>query len=65
MKLNNIEKDKYYTVKEMASKLKIPLSTAYRLSKADKFPKKLIGKRRFLIPIEELKIWLSKNCNDI
>ena len=65
MKLNNKEKDKYYTVKEMASKLKIPLSTAYRLSKADKFPKKLIGKKRFLIPIEELKIWLSKNCNDI
>ena len=65
MKLNNIERNNYYTVKEIAKLLRIPLSTAYRLSKANKFPKKLIGKKRFLVPIEELKIWLSKSCNDI
>lgn len=62
---SNELKANYYTVKEMAFKLKIPLSTAYKLTKADKFPKKLIGKRRFLVPIDELKKWLSKHCNGI
>ncbi len=64
MKSNELENN-YYTVKKMAKLLKIPLSTAYRLTKADKFPKKLIGKRRFLIPKEELKIWLSEHCSGI
>ncbi len=64
MKLNNIDKY-YYTVKEMALMLKIPLSTAYKLTKANNFPKKLVGKRRFLVPKNKLKIWLSQNCNGI
>lgn len=64
MKMNNIECN-YYTTKEMAKILKISLSVAYRLTKAEGFPKKLIGKRRFLIPINELKVWLSKHCNGL
>ena len=64
MKSEELSKE-FYTTKELAKYLKIPLSTAYKLTKAKNFPKKLIGKRRFLISVEELKIWLSKNCNGI
>ena len=64
MKSSDLNKE-FYTAKELAKYLKIPISTAYKLTKAKNFPKKLIGKRRFLIPVEELKIWLSKNCNGI
>ena len=64
MKFNDSDNN-YYTVKEISRLFKIPLSTAYKLTKARNFPKKLIGKRRFLIPKEELKMWLSKNCNGI
>ncbi len=64
MEINNSE-PLVYTVKELSKILKISLSMAYQLIKADNFPIIKIGGKRILIPDRELKIWLSKQCNEI
>lgn len=61
----NNTKPLVYTVKELAKILKVSLSTAYTLTRANNFPIIRIGGKRILIPDKELKIWLSNNCNGI
>lgn len=61
---NNPKTPLVYTIKELAEKLKISISSAYQLARAEDFPKINIGKR-ILIPDKELKIWLSERCNGI
>ena len=63
MEINNTE-PLVYTVKELSKILKISLSMTYQLIKADNFPIIRIGEKRILIPDRELKIWLSKNCDE-
>lgn len=64
MEINNPE-PLVYTVKELSKILRISLSMAYQLIKAENFPIIRIGARKILIPDRELKIWLSKHCNEI
>lgn len=58
----DLENTLVYTIPELAKILKISLSTAYQMARADGFPKVRINKR-ILVPAEELKVWLRKKCN--
>jgi len=48
------------TVKEFAEYMRISLSSAYKISRMEDFPKYKIM-TKILIPTEELKRWLVKN----
>ncbi len=50
------------SVKEMATFLGVSETVAYRLTHSKGFPVLCLGKRR-LIPIEELRNWISKQSN--
>ena len=52
----------FYTIKEFAKIFKISKSTAYQIARTSGFPKKRVGKR-ILIPKNELKQWMDKDCN--
>ena len=49
-----------YTVKEMAQGLGIGVNKAYELTRLKGFPVLKLGKRT-LIPVKELKNWISSN----
>lgn len=59
---NERENTLVYTIPELSAKLKISRSIAYKLAKSKDFPKVLIGKR-ILIPDNELRKWLERQCN--
>ncbi len=54
--------DLVYTIEELARKLKVSKSTIYKLVRSKDFPTIRIGKR-ILIPDNELRIWLERQCN--
>jgi len=51
------------SVKQLAKFLGVSETIAYRLTHANGFPVLCLGKRR-LIPIESLKNWIEKNCQN-
>lgn len=52
------------TVKELAEYLRVGHNVAYRLVHSKGFPTLKLG-RKILIPVEELKKWISQNTNTI
>ena len=59
---DEIQETVFYTISEFAYFFKISKSLAYKIAKANGFPKTKIGNKIF-ISKDKLKIWMDKNCN--